>query len=115
MWMHYSASLWTTATDLRSSVDRLCCELEDLIIDGVHSLNYDTTICWNDESSEEVQASLKRYRQAKNICNQFLNNFITLEKFCEEMVEADMKWCLQRIGEFLPSDMEDKYSVTTDE
>lgn len=112
MWMQYSSLFWTEAIDLKSSVERLTCELQDLIIELEHSMNYDFDVFLNEEAIQNVTMKIKKYVHTKSICNAFLTNIISLDDFCKKLIEADAEWCLHRIKQFLPPDIVEKYCIT---
>jgi hypothetical protein len=115
MWMQYSASYWPIAEDIQTAVDRLSYQFTDLIIDGEHSLNYDTNICFDEETMQDVLVRIKKYRLGKLLCENYISGFYNLEEFCEEMIHKELKDFLHQLNPFLPASLLSKYDLIEDE
>ena len=97
-----------------SHIIGLACELRNMVNDICQSATYDGS----DESSTESQyrKSMKKavqYSAGAHLCEKFLYGSITLDDFCAEMVEEDLKEFLFHIPQ-LPMDLTIKYNLWDD-
>lgn len=113
MWMHYAAEHWPTAQDLKSSIERLREELEDLAFDAQHSAIYE--ICFCKDSERRHKKIAKTYYAGVALCDTFLNERMSLQKFCRHMIKNDLKGFLADIKKFLPHEYIAKYHLKEEE
>lgn len=103
MWMCYSEQNWRKAEDLQSAVERLCDEISALIFSEQHDSIYDMQSIQDDESRyKECQKQVQRYNRGLKWCRKFLDGNVSIQKFCREMIAADMKTFLVNIKQYLP-------------
>lgn len=113
--MLYSAENWTEATNLKTAVERLQSYLSALSWDILHAMNYDLSICYDENELERCKQEQKRYNAGDELCEKFMEGALEISDFCEEMLKCDLKRFLCNLTPFLPNDIIEKYQIYDDE
>lgn len=111
MWMQYSAQDWPEAKDLRSTIERMSCELDALSLDSLHAANYDMNYCFDNDAVRGLMNDSDNYNTGANLCRRWTHGILRLEDFCEQMVRADLIRFLHYIKEYLPKEIIEKYQL----
>ncbi|CAH1999194.1 unnamed protein product [Acanthoscelides obtectus] len=111
MWMHYASLRWPDSNDLRTAIMRLVCQLTDLMHDAEHSTNYDMNICWDDNQVERIRRLIRKYEEGQKLCAQYLQEDCTIEQFCSDMINYNLRSFLCEIARYLPPEIILKYNL----
>ncbi|CAH2016815.1 unnamed protein product [Acanthoscelides obtectus] len=109
--MHYASLRWPDSKDLRTAIMRLVCQLTDLMHDAEHSTNYDTNIFWDDNEDERIRRLIRKYEEGQKLCAQNLQEDCTIEQFCSDMINYNLRSFLCEIARYLPPEIILKYNL----
>lgn len=114
MWMQYAAEGWVKATDIDTSVERLGCELYALSMDSLHAANYDLDCCFDSDNVQCLLKDSEKYSSGSNLCQKYLHGILTIEEFCEQITEIELKRFLCDLRQYLPKEIIEKYQLDQD-
>ncbi|CAH1989368.1 unnamed protein product [Acanthoscelides obtectus] len=109
--MHYASLRWPASKDLRTAIMRLVCQLTDLMLDAEHSTNYDMNICWDDNEVERIRRLARKYEEGQKLCTQYLQEDCTIDQFCNDMINYNLRSFLSEIARYLPPAIILKYKL----
>lgn len=112
MWMFYSESKWAKAEDLESAIERLSDEISAIIFSEQHDTIYNMQSIQDYETcNAECEKQVQMFSKALDLCSKFLNGNLSIQKFCRDMINVDMKRFLINIKAFLPQECIIKYNI----
>jgi hypothetical protein len=100
MWMAYSPSI--EIKDLKSGVEHLNNEFQKLGFDAEHEAIYGLGRFYTPEECEKIA---EKYNKGSDVCEQYLQREIPLEKLISELIDCDLKNFLYRILDYLPENL----------
>lgn len=97
--MAYSEQHWPKAVDLISAIERQKCTLEAQAFDVHHGAVY---MKMGYPDINEAEAMVEKYNIQSDILDKFLKKTISLEMFCQILIDKKFKSVLYDIRDFLP-------------
>lgn len=112
MWMHYASQDWVKAEDIDSAIERMGCELNCMSFDRLHAANYDLNYCYFEEEVKRLSEESEMYNNGSSLCTKYAQGLLSLDQFCEKMVEIKLKSYLRAcLLEYLPAELAEKYKL----
>lgn len=87
MWMAYAEQMWPKATNLRTAIQRLQCELEAVGWDAMLNIN---RLANTEEDIQELRVKEKLYFEAVDKCEQYLNEYINVDMLRHYFIDVGL-------------------------